>query len=290
MGKVFLPAVILACMVTAASVEATEAVKGAVDWEKMEISFEVSLDLAQNGYKLPAGRSASEADLHRRYPVLMRPILEALPVNSSATIGAYLEEGRLDPYFTDDIAAMAASVPPFLSSDFRNIRSTYQLGLATIASLIPARQSSPLAATPLNPVDSGTYSGVIVIADGELPIHGKRSTALPLPSLAPRLWDSDMGLLFDRGKVPSGVIPFHYMNAENILTSRPGGLSAEAEAVAGANPLRIIATEVFGERPTDLVIAAEDAAKILANETNRRLLREGKLIIILNETVLRTEF
>jgi hypothetical protein len=287
--KVFFAALCFAQAV-AVMAQPAEAVKGALDWEKMEISLEVSLDLAQSGYRLPAGRTASEAELGRRYPTLARPVLEALPVNSSATVGGYLEEGRLEPWFPDEAAAMAVSVPPFLSTDFRSIRSIYSLSLTAVAALIPPRQNAVLTVPPLNPVDAGTYTGIIVIADEELPVHGKRSTALPLPSFAPRLWDSDMELLFDRSKTQSGVVPFHYMNAGNILSSRPGGLSPAAEAVVGASPLRIIAGEVFGEHPTDLVIAAEDAKKILANEDNRRLLREGKLAIILNETVLKSAF
>jgi hypothetical protein len=264
--------------------------KGTIDWEKMEISFEVSLDLAGSGSKLPAGRTVSEAELSRRYPFLARPVLEALPVDSSSTIGSCMEEYRLEPSFTDDIAATAGSLPPFLSTDFRSIRSIYKLDIATISARIsariPSRQS--LAEPPLNPVDSGAYSGIIIIADGELPVHGKRAAALPLPSLAPKIWDSDMNLLFDRSK--TGVTPHYYMNAEHIFSSRPGGLSPQAEAIAGPNPLHIIAVETFGERPTDLVIAAPDALKILSNEDNRRLLREGKLIIILDKTVLQTTF
>jgi hypothetical protein len=289
MWKAFFPALFF-IRVFAVAAEPAEAVKGTVDWEQMEISLEVSLDLAQNGYQLPAGRTASETELSRRYPVLARPALEALPVNSSATVGGYMEEGRLAPGFTGEAAAMAVSVPPFLSPDFRNIRSTYRLSLAAVMALIPPRQNPVLAAPPLNPVETDPYTGIIVIADEELPVHGKRAAARPLPSLSPRLWDSGMGLLFDRSKAQSGTAPFHYMSAENIFSSRPGGLSPVAEAVVGANPLRIIAIEVFGEHPTDLVIAAEDAEKILANEGNRRLLREGKLAIILNEAVLKSAF
>jgi hypothetical protein len=288
MGKSFLGALCLVCAVTISAAETANSLKSTIDWEKMEISFEVSLDLAQSGNKLPAGRTASETDLRRWYPVLVRPVLEALPVDSSATVGSYLEEGRLAPSFIDEIAAMADSTPPFLSTDLRSIRSIYKLGLSTVVARIPPRQSPVLAEPPLNPIGTGAYSGIVIIADGDLPVHGKHSTALPLPSLAPKLWDTGMNLLFDRSKTQDDVIPFHYMDAENIFSSRPGGLSPEAEAVVGTNPLHIIAVEVFGERPTDLVIAAEDAAKILADEKNRLLLRGGNLIIILDKAVLKT--
>jgi hypothetical protein len=293
MEKMFFPLLFLVWAATAAASEPAGTMgtaQGTIDWETMEVSFEVSLDLAGSGVKLPAGRTASEAELSRLYPVLARPVLEALPVDSSSTVGSRVEEGFLAPSFIDDIAATAESLPPFLSTDFRNIRSVYKLGLSAIAARIAARIPSRqrLAETPLNPVDSGAYSGVIIIADRELPIHGKREAALPVPSLAPKIWDSGMNLLFDRNRTQDA--PFYYMDAENIFSSRPGGLSPQAEAVAGTNPLRVIAIEAFGERPTDLVIAAEDAVKILSNEDNRRLLNEGKLIIILNKAVLKTSF
>jgi hypothetical protein len=56
----------------------------------------------------------------------------------------------------------------------------------------------------------------------------------------------------------------------------------------GSNPLRILAREVFGLNPTDPVIDREDALKILSSENNRRLLREGRVVLVLNETKLKS--
>jgi hypothetical protein len=290
MRAVFFPVVFLVSVLSVSALEHAAVMSGSIDWEKMEISFDVALDLAQSGYRLPSGRTASETELGRLYPVLVRPVLEALPVNSSATIGAYREEGSVSAYFTDSIAAKAKSVPPFLSTDFRSIRAVYRLDLSSITAELPVPLGRPFASPPLNLADTGAYSGIIIIANGELPIHGKRSAALGLPCLAPKLWDSDMNLLFDGRQAGSGFAPFLYMNAAHIFSSRPGGLSPEAEAVVGTNPLRIIATEVFGERTTDLIIPTEDVLKILSNEENRRLLRTGKIIIVLNDAVLKAVF
>ena len=56
--------------------------------------------------------------------------------------------------------------------------------------------------------------------------------------------------------------------------------------MGGPNPLRSIAREVFGIRPTDPVIDREDALLIISSEENRRLLREGKVVLILHQDVL----
>jgi hypothetical protein len=54
----------------------------------------------------------------------------------------------------------------------------------------------------------------------------------------------------------------------------------------GNNPLKIIARGSFGVRPTDPVIDKDDALLILSSETNRQLLREGRVIIVLNQEKL----
>jgi hypothetical protein len=51
--------------------------------------------------------------------------------------------------------------------------------------------------------------------------------------------------------------------------------------------LRIIARGVFGARPTDPIIDRDDALLILSTEANRRLLREGRIAIVLNSEVLK---
>jgi hypothetical protein len=58
----------------------------------------------------------------------------------------------------------------------------------------------------------------------------------------------------------------------------------------GNNPLRIVANGVYGQTPTDPVIDREDALLIFSSEANRRLLREGKVALILEKNTLTTGF
>jgi hypothetical protein len=48
-----------------------------------------------------------------------------------------------------------------------------------------------------------------------------------------------------------------------------------------------MARGVFGIHPTDMVIDKSDALLVISSETNRRLLREGRVVIILPESVLK---
>jgi len=60
--------------------------------------------------------------------------------------------------------------------------------------------------------------------------------------------------------------------------------------MSGTGPLRIFARGVFGIKPTDLIIDDSDALLIISSQENRRLLSEGRVVIILDEKVLRSEF
>jgi hypothetical protein len=57
-------------------------------------------------------------------------------------------------------------------------------------------------------------------------------------------------------------------------------------ALVGNNPLRVIARGVYGIRPTDPIIDREDALLILSSEENLLLLREGRVAIMLDQSVL----
>ena len=74
------------------------------------------------------------------------------------------------------------------------------------------------------------------------------------------------------------------------MRSSPSGLDDELIRLVGERPLRIFARSVFGTVPTDPVIDSADASLILANENNRRLLREGRIVFILNQQVLGVQY
>jgi hypothetical protein len=82
----------------------------------------------------------------------------------------------------------------------------------------------------------------------------------------------------------------HYSSLQNIFQNNPSGLTAELQQIVGERPLRIFARGVFGINPTDLIIDRSDALLIISSEENRRLLSQGRVVIILDESVLRYEF
>jgi hypothetical protein len=273
---------------------------GSVDWEGGEINAALSLDLKSAGIRLPAGRIRGEEILLNEYPRILRPCILSLQTDSSSTLGDYIRRGELDPGALDALNALnrllmeAGKTPPSLSANLGFMTGRYNLNLKDLASLFPRPLRRPDVPRPLIPSPTADYTGIIIIADGELPIHGRNSSALVRPCLFPKIWDRDMTEIFTRNMTnpsePGGNAMVRYTTAAAIFRPTPSGLEGDLARLAGPNPLRIFARGVFGVYPADPIIDKEDALKIISSENNRRLLREGRVIFILNENTLKNPF
>jgi hypothetical protein len=102
-----------------------------------------------------------------------------------------------------------------------------------------------------------------------------------------------MNLIYERNTTNpsltgSGEIPVvRYDRSDAIFSPTPSGLDENLIKAVGERPLRIIARSVFGICPTDPVIDKADALLILSTENNRRLLQEGKVVMVIHESALK---
>jgi len=266
-------------------------ISGTVEWDTLEIKAAVSLDLASAGIRLPSGRPQGEALISSEYARLIRPGIMDLQVDSSSTIADLIQQGDLSLLDTDNLAFQARSVPPALSPDLRSMRTSYTLSLGSISAAL-LRHKRPLQVMrTLNPVSAPAYTGVIIIASESLPVHGMKGSALAIPCLFPKIWDTDMNLVFERNMLDlKNAAMVRYSPVQSIFQNNPSGLSPELQALVGDRPLRIFARGVFGIKPTDLIIDREDALVIISSPENRLLLTEGRVAIILDDSVLRNDF
>jgi hypothetical protein len=265
-------------------------VSGSVEWEQGELSASVSLNLASAGIRLPTGRIQGEEILGDEYLRLLRPHLLSLQADSSSIMEDYISRGELSLNTLDSIILEARKIPPSLSADLAFITGRYSLNFKAIRSALIRHRRAGEVPRPLIPSASADYTGIVIIADGELPIHGRNSSALIRPCLFPKIWDSNMGEIYERNMTDPAIggVMVRYATAEKIFRPTPSGLEGELAELAGPNPLRILARGVFGSVPTDPIIDREDALKIISSENNRRLLKEGRVIFILNQNVLKS--
>ncbi|MDR1836989.1 MAG: polymerase [Treponema sp.] len=266
-------------------------ITGLVEWDTMEIKASVSLDLASAGVRLPGGRSQGEVLLSEGYLRLIRPGILELQVDSSSTIADLINRGEFSLTEVEGLALTARSLPPALSHDMLKMSASYTVSISGVsAAFLRHSRSAPVTRT-LNPVSTARYTGIIIIAPESLPVYSMRSEAIAIPCLFPKIWDSEMNLIYERNMLQPGISTMvRYSPPTAIFQNNPSGLSPELRAVVGDRPLRIFASGVFGIKPTDLIIDRSDALLIISSDENRRLLSEGKVAVILNESVLRSEF
>jgi hypothetical protein len=291
--RVFISLLIFSTVFSTAAVFADEitGITGAVEWDTLRIKSTVSLDLIQAGIKLPSGRTQGESFLNSGYLTLIQPNIMDLQVDSSSTVADLIIRGEFGLLEAENLALKAQSVPPALSSDLRKISASYTMNLSDVsAALLRHNRPSPVMRT-LIPVSSAQYTGIIVIADDKLPLYGMRSSSLAVPCLFPKIWDSNMNLIYERNMLETNKNTMvHYAPSNSIFQDNPSGLAPEIIEVTGDRPLRIFARALYGINPTDLIIDNNDAMLIISSNDNRRLLSEGRVVFILNDSVLKKGF
>ncbi|MDR3173529.1 MAG: polymerase [Treponema sp.] len=272
--------------------EAGVDIRGSIEWDRMEITAVVTLDLASAGVRIPMERTRGEGLINTEYPRLIRPYLLSLPIDSSGTLEDMINRGEVPPLGIGGFIRSARQVPPALSADLASISARYTINMNTIgAAFIRHRRPAEINRT-LTPRPVRAHTGIIIIANNEVPLHGRNIRTLPLPCLFPKIWDTEMNLIFERNMLESGVGKtagmVRYADETAIFRPTPSGLEGDLLDMVGPNPLRIIARGVFGIRPTDPIIDREDALLIISSEENRRLLREGKVLLVLHRDVLKS--
>ncbi|MDR2182354.1 MAG: polymerase [Treponema sp.] len=286
------PLLLSALALPALAAQERASITGLLEWDRMELSAVVSVNLEKAGIRFPAGRARAESLLEDEYESLIRSPLMAIQVDSAATAAQKIESGELTVHDADNAVESARRIPPSLSADLASIAGRYTLSLNQFAAEFPRGAQPNEAPSPLVPVPAREYTGIIIIADETVPVHGRQARALPRPCLFPKIWDSEMNLVFDRGMTRPdlewGMV--RYASRESIMGAAPSGIAESLAGRVGENPLRIIARGVFGIAPTDPVIHRDDALLILSNETNRRLLREGRVVIIVEKSALKAAF
>jgi hypothetical protein len=190
----------------------------------------------------------------------------------------------------ETLALQAKRQSPKYSLDFGTISSTYTIDLKNIGAMLPrhGQSSGPLRLVGLPA--AADYSGIIIIARDELPVHGRKVKAKLVPCLFPKIWDTDMNLIHDSGAGSGAAFStVLYTGEDSIFRDSPSGLDEDLQKVVGDKPLRVIARGVFGINPTDAVIDRADALAILSSEANKRMLREGRIAFIVQADTLNQE-
>lgn len=251
--------------------------ESSLDWTAGLIRAQVGLNLGAAGIVLPSGRTQAEMSLETAVPDLIREEVMAIGLDSYRTVRDSLMDGSLDASAFEAYLEHGTKTRSSLSRDLGRLTATYEWRLADLAALY-VKHSRPVDLPAAERyVPSKTYTGIVVFIKGEYGVRGEHRSAAISPCLFPRLYDDNMLTIVERNVLEPqalqswGAVAYATEIDDPIVAAR-----------AGAEPLRIMASEIFGSRRTDAVIGTEDALKILISAENRDVVRQGRIVFIID--------
>ena len=251
------------------------------NWETAQVDSKITIDLNKSGLYLPTDRNAAIRLIQQNRSSLLKNAYLSILVDSSHKIGNYLAEEKIS--FTDinTVINNGKSTAPILSQELQTAIIYHQNPLQELANLF-VKHNAPYTPSffPFGTA-SKVYTGILIDARGQLPVHGEYSSEQLNPCLFPKIWNKNMNLIYEKNIVDPDQAKKH------SIVLYTGTLDeSEYRDRIGTEPLRIIARGVFGDNRTDPIISNEDAERILAKKENIELLRQGKIVIVCDKDTL----
>jgi len=285
MKNVILPATLvlagaLALLAPAASAQEAAPVLGvtsAVDWAAGRVVMEVRQALDPSTPSLVKAKANAETELDQRTPEVLSRALGPLTVDSSHVLSDYFSSDAGLAAKLTEAASRAQRTDLFLSQDFSTLVARYAVpffGEQGIGAPFFPSQATPVRRR-LGDVATRPYTGLLIFAQGLLPVVGVSRRAPARPALFPRIWDEQMNLVLDRSMCTPASLARWGMVGYSQSVDDPA-----ADLRVGAVPLRLAARGVFGDKDTDIVISMDGARQLLAIPQNIALLQQGRICIV----------
>lgn len=253
-----------------------------IDWTKFEFTSDINLDTQKAGIKMPAGKKAAATLTAKQIPVLIKDPLLSINVSSTEQLGDLVLDRTISLEQITDLIDSGKKSPGVFTNGSLTMQTSHTLDLSKLNSFIVKHRFPYKNPKPIDAVASRAYTGIIIDARGQLEVHGEFVTDNAEPCFFPKVWDEEMNLIYERNMAmpdkvnKSNLVHYDFRDDESSYRDR-----------VGVDPMHIKARQIYGEIRTDPVISREDALKILTVPENLELLRQGKVVILLNEDSLR---
>lgn len=259
---------------------------GALDWALGTLQMSVEAPLNPLSRNAPAAPHYQEQAIQRRLPALVESVLSNMLFDSSRTIGDVLESR---PELIGDLHEVGENVEASYSrvaADLSRIEVTYSLDLypEVIRTIHDPADPRPLPRA-LGWQATDEFTGVVILASDFLPVRGEEATSRLRPALLPEIMDTTLNPVLTAEHIDPEVF------TERGVVSYTTSLDpADWEEVVGSSPLRILARETFGIYHTDIIVSRRDAERLLSTEANRRILSEGRVLVVIDSSMIRRSF
>ena len=295
MGRhIFWRIVIGAAMLFAGSWVAadTAVLRVAQDWRQGHITFELQEPLApylERGTWADAPYAANQK-WRSDFVTIVRRVLAEVTINRDETLVARLLNQENRHTVMQDVVQLVVQSYSGLSSDFNHVRGSYDIKIyPDMLSLLMLPSSRRAVTVHPNWVASDDYSGIVIVAMRELPIHGTDTQGFARAMIFPTIYDTQLRTVMEAAMVDLDVVRRQGMVAYDSTYNTEEWVSR-----VGRNPLVTYAHSLHSTQGGDIIIDTGDANRILVRAANRKLIREGRVLIVINtiksENILTIEY
>lgn len=248
-----------------------------IDWTKSEFISDIYLDTQKAEIAIPSGKKTAMSVTEKQIPALIKDQLLSINVSSDKQLGDLVLDGSITLEQITDLIDSGKKSSGIFTGGTLTMKTVHTLNLKEISAILIKHHFPYKNPKPIETVASRAYTGIIIDARGKLQVHGEFVEDKTEPSFFPKIWDKEMNLIYERNMAEpenvekNGLVRYDWRDDESFYQDR-----------IGRDPLRIQAREVYGEIRTDPVISREDALKILTVPENLELLRQGKVVILLD--------
>lgn len=249
-----------------------------IDWNLGTFTSNVSMDIVKAGIPMPSGKNAAVNKIKMELPVLIKDPLLSVYADDTRTLGDMVLDGSLTLEELTRIIDNAKETPAYFKNGGDRLLTEHTIRLEDIGSLFVKHKSPYTQQKPIERIASRAYTGIVIDARGTLPVHGEFVESLVDPCLFPKIYDENMTLVYERNMVDPKIAAKQGINS---YTTDING--KEFTKRVGDDPLWITAEQVFGVYRCDPVISRDDYLRIATVPENLKLLKEGKIVILLGK-------
>ena len=258
----------------------TTVVRVVQDWRQGHITFELQEPLApylERGTRANAPYAANQK-WRSNFGAIIELVLAQIALNTDETLATRLLSRESGHMVLQSVQQLVVQSYSGLSSDFNHVRGSYGIKIyPDVLSLLALPSGRMTVAIHPNWVASNDYSGVVIVAAQELPIHGKDAQGFARAVIFPTIYDTQLRTVMEVSMVDLDVVHKQGMVAYDSVYNAEEWISR-----VGRNPLIAYAHSLHSIQGGDIIIDTRDANKVLVRAANRQLIREGRVLIVIN--------
>lgn len=164
-----------------------------------------------------------------------------------------------------------------ITEDRKSVETAYTVSLPEVLPELFPPTAPPVSLSPpigWVPVPEDDWTGIVIFVPHTLPIRGLGYDAGIQKALFARILTEDLVVLADPASRNGRILSYRTVEERNL-----------AEPLIGRRPFLVMAKKLYGKRTCDIILGEEDTKRLLASESGRRVLLEGRIVVLLESSL-----